>query len=65
MIPDEGNPHVWMCLEAEGEDGNADEEHGDNPNHLQAYILHICMIVKNYSLLYNCRVEGHYFLMSS
>jgi hypothetical protein len=26
-----------MCLEAEGEDGNADEEHGNNPNHLQAY----------------------------
>jgi hypothetical protein len=41
MIPDEGNPHVWMCLEAEGENGNADEEHGDNPDHLQAYILHI------------------------
>jgi hypothetical protein len=63
MIPDEGNPHVWMCLEAEGENGNADEEHGDNPDHLQAYFTH--MYVKNYSLLYNCRVEVHSFLLSS
>jgi hypothetical protein len=41
MVPDEGNPHVWMCLEAEGEDGNADEEHGNNSNHLQAYLTHM------------------------
>ena len=30
----EGDPHVGVGLEAEGEDGGADEEHGDDPNTL-------------------------------
>ena len=36
-VPDEGHPHVRVGLEAEGEDGDADEEHRYHTNHLQKY----------------------------
>ena len=32
--PDDWNPHVGMSLEAEGEDGGADEEHRHDANYL-------------------------------
>ena len=31
---DDGDPHVGVRLEAEGQDGDADEEHGDDPDTL-------------------------------
>ena len=31
---DDGDPHVGVRLEAEGQDGDADEEHGDDPDAL-------------------------------
>jgi hypothetical protein len=50
-----------MCLEAEGEDGNADEEHGDNPNHLQAYFTQMYDSEKLLSSLQLPRIEVHSF----
>ena len=31
---DDGDPHVGVRLEAEGQDGDADEEHGDDSDAL-------------------------------
>ena len=36
-VPDDGHPHVRVGLQAEGEDGGADEEHGDHANHLKYF----------------------------
>ena len=33
-VPDDWNSHVGVSLQAEGEDANADEEDGDDPDHL-------------------------------
>ena len=33
-VPDDGDPHVRVGLQAEGEDGGADEEHRDYSDHL-------------------------------
>ena len=30
-----GDPHLGVGFQAEGQDGDADEEHGDNSDHLQ------------------------------
>ena len=34
-VPDHGHPHVGVGLQAEGEDGGADEEDGDYSDHLK------------------------------
>ena len=34
-VPDDGDPHVRVGLQAEGEDGGADEEHRDHSDHLR------------------------------
>ena len=34
QVVDDGDPHVGVRLEAEGQDGDADEEHGDDPDTL-------------------------------
>ena len=33
-VPDDGDSHVRVGLQAEGEDGDADEEHRDHSDHL-------------------------------
>ena len=33
-VPDDWNSHVGVSLQAEGEDADADEEDGDDPDHL-------------------------------
>ena len=34
-VPDDGDPHVRVGLQAEGEDGGADEENWDHSDHLR------------------------------
>ena len=34
-VPDDRDPHVWVGLQAEGQDGDADEEDRDDSNHLE------------------------------
>ena len=36
-VVDDGDAHVGVGLQAEGEDGGADEEHGDDPYTLGAH----------------------------
>ena len=35
VLPYHGNSHVRVGLQAERENGDADEENGDHPNHLE------------------------------
>ena len=48
-VPDDGHPHVRVGLQAEGQDGGADEEHGDHANYLKYFI---CILIEKFSILY-------------
>ena len=41
---DDGDPHVGVRLEAEGQDGDADEEHGDDSDAL-TQIFRYCVTI--------------------
>ena len=48
-VPDHGHPHVRVGLQAEGEDGGADEEDGDYSDHLNREIKIISVNFKSSS----------------
>ena len=54
-VPDDGHPHVRVGLQAEGEDGGADEEHGDHSNHLKEKFSSLEGEIKFSSMMYIIR----------
>ena len=41
---DDGNPHIRVGFQAEGEDGGADEEHRDYSNRLSKFFFYLELV---------------------